>query len=233
MLCPCLHALRYYLRVLCPCLHVLRCCRRVHWPCLHVLRRTCCAPAYICRVCEDSAFACIGCNADCVRSGTVGMCGDITIALTRKQRTCPDRAGDRARRRRPAGRGQTASLVEMSTESAAAAGCLRRVVAILSSTAAAAAAAKSDSARRKSGPTVGLPATAARDSVRHLRPACRWLAPSDGSLPTEIHVKKNSSESTKSSSIFPKRHKIRKPTVPQAHTTHLRTKLFTLDDQYS
>ena len=143
---------------------------------------TCCAPAYICRdaVCEDSA----------------------SIALTRKQRTCPDRAGDRARRRRPEGRGQTASLVEMSTESAAAAGCWRRVVASLSSTAAAAAVAKSDSARRKSGPTVGLPATAARDSVRHLRPACKWLAPSDGSLPTEIHVEKNSSESTKSSSIF-------------------------------
>ena len=164
------------------------------------------------------------CGAVRACSAPVGMCCD-------KQRTYSDRAGDRARRRRPAGRGQTASLVEM--ESDAAAGCRRRVVACLRSTAAAAAAAKSDSARRKSGPTVGLPATAARDSVRHLRLACKWLAPSDGSLPTEIHVKKkNSSESTKSSSIFQET-QTSHTTVPQAHTTHLRTKLFTLDDQYS
>ena len=132
-----------------------------------------------------------------------------------KQRTYSDRAGDRARRRRPAGRGQTASLVEM--ESDAAAGCRRRVVACLRSTAAAAAAAKSDSARRKSGPTVGLPATAARDSVRHLRLACKWLAPSDGSLPTEIHVKKKTRLSQRKVPAFSKRHKLRTRQYPK-HT---------------
>ena len=177
----------------------------------------CCDAACVClapccmycdTTCACSAPACMCCGAVRACSAPVGMCCD-------KQRTYSDRAGDRARRRRPAGRDQTASLVEM--ESDAAAGCRRRVVACLRSTAAAAAAAKSDSARRKSGPTVGLPATAARDSVRHLRLACKWLAPSDGSLPTEIHVKKKTRLSQRKVPAFSKRHKLRTRQYPK-HT---------------